>query len=178
MYSLLCVIRVFFTWLPDLNYSPFGRLLARICDPWLNMFRKFNFLKNSPFDLSPVISVGVLIMISSILKQIAFYRSFSLGIIVSVILQMLWSIISSLLTFFNILLAVRLIAELLNKTQNRIWYTVDQVLNPIIYKIPAFFSRRRFIQPKYALLITLGCGLIVQFGLGILISRLIALFSL
>ena len=102
LYSLLCIVRVFFTWVPDLNYSPFGKLLARICDPWLNAFRKFNFTRNSPVDISPVISVGVLIMISSIFKQIAHSRSFSPLVIVAVIVQMAWSVVSSLLTFFNI----------------------------------------------------------------------------
>ena len=172
LYSLLCIVRVFFTWVPDLNYSPFGKLLARICDPWLNAFRKFNFTRNSPVDISPVISVGVLIMISSVFKQIAHSRSFSPLVIVAVIVQMAWSVISSLLTFFNILLLVRLIAELLNRTQSRIWYNVDQVLNPIIYKIPAFFVRGRFIRPKTAMLTTLVCGVAVQIILGLSITRL------
>ena len=92
----------------------------------------------------------VLIIISSIFKQIARSRSFSPLVILAVIVQMVWSVVSSLLTFFNILLLVRLIAELLDRTQSRIWYSVDQVLNPIIYKIPAFFVRRRFIRPKTA----------------------------
>ena len=172
LYSLLCIVRVFFTWVPDLNYSPFGKLLARICDPWLNAFRKFNFTRNSPVDISPVISVGVLIMISSVFKQIAHSRSFSPLVIVAVIVQMAWSVISSLLTFFNILLLVRLIAELLDRTQSRIWYNVDQVLNPIIYKIPAFFVRGRFIRPKTAMLTTLVCGVAVQIILGLSITRL------
>ena len=172
LYSLLCIARVFFTWVPDLNYSPFGKLLARICDPWLNAFRRFNFTRNSPVDISPVISVGVLLMLSSVFRHIARSRSFSPLVIIAVIVQMVWSVASSLLTFFNILLLVRLIAELLNKTQSRIWYNVDQVLNPIIYKIPAFFMRGRFIRPKTAMLITLVCGAAVQIGLGLLVSRL------
>lgn len=178
LYSLLCIVRVFFTWVPDLNYSPFGKLLARICDPWLNTFRKFNFTRNSPVDISPVISVGVLIIISSIFKQIARSRSFSPLVILAVIVQMVWSVVSSLLTFFNILLLVRLIAELLDRTQSRIWYSVDQVLNPIIYKIPAFFVRGRFIRPKTAMLITLACGAAVQIGLGLLVKSVLAILLL
>ena len=201
LYSLLCVIRIVFTWLPDLNYSPFGKLLAAVCDPWLNIFKKFNPFKRSPVDISPMFAIGALMLISSVLKQIVFRRRFSLWMLFGTVVSILWSICSSILTFFNILLLVRLIAELLNRTQSRIWYNVDQVLNillavrliaellnrtqnpiwytmdsvlnPIIYKVSGFFFRNRFVTPKTALIITLVCSIAVQFGLGILVSRII-----
>lgn len=173
LYSLLCVIRIVFTWLPDLNYSPFGKLLAAVCDPWLNIFKKFNPFKRSPVDISPMFAIGALMLISSVLKQIVFRRRFSLWMLFGTVVSILWSICSSILTFFNILLAVRLIAELLNRTQNPIWYTMDSVLNPILYKVSGFFFRNRFVKPKAAMIITLVCSIAVQFGLGILVSRII-----
>ncbi|WP_428770199.1 YggT family protein [Treponema sp. HNW] len=173
LYSLLCIVRIFFTWLPDLNYSPFGKLLAAVCDPWLNIFRKFNPFKRSALDISPMFAIGALMLISSVLKQIAFRRSFSPWMLFAVVISILWSICSSILTFFNVLLAIRLIAELLNRTQNSIWYTMDSVLNPIIYKVSGFFLRNRFVRPKTAMIITLGCSVLLQFALGMLVSRII-----
>ena len=171
LYSLLCIARVFFTWLPDLNYSPFGKLLARICDPWLNLFRSFNPFKNSPLDISPMIAVGALMMISSVLKQMIFRRSFSVFAILSAAISVIWSICSSILTFFNLLLAIRLVAELLGRTQSSIWYTIDRVLNPVLYKVCTFFLGNRFVRPKTAMIITLTCSIVIQLVAGTLIYR-------
>ena len=171
LYALLCTVRVFLTWIPALNTSPFGTLLSQICDPWLNLFRRLRFLRSTRLDFSPVVAIGVLVMLSSLLKYTAHTRHFSLIAVVFIVLRMLFSVISSLLMFFNVLLAVRLTAELLHRTNSPVWYTIDQVLNPVVYKVSRFFLGTRFVQPKTALLITLVCSIALYALLGYAVSR-------
>ncbi len=171
LYALLCTVRVFLTWIPALNTSPFGTLLSQICDPWLNLFRRLRFLRSTRLDFSPVVAIGVLAMLSSLLKYTAHTRHFSLIAVVFIVLRMLFSVISSLLMFFNVLLAVRLTAELLHRTNSPVWYTIDQVLNPVVYKVSRFFLGKRFVQPKTALLITLVCSIALYALLGYAVSR-------
>ncbi len=172
VYMLICLVRVFITWVPSLAYSTIGKLLSQIADPWLNIFRKLNPLRRQGVDISPIFAFAVLMLISNILNQIATTRSFSIGIIIGITISMAWSVLSSLLTFFNILVLIRLIANLLNKNQGQIWQNIDLLLAPVIQKIVPLFTKNRFIQMKYSLMILLAIGLVIQYGLGYVISML------
>ncbi|MDE6774135.1 MAG: YggT family protein, partial [Treponemataceae bacterium] len=79
LYALLCTIRVLLTWFPRAQYTPFGRILASLCDPYLNLFRRLRFLRISMFDLSPAVALCVLIALSHVLGNLAAARSFTLG---------------------------------------------------------------------------------------------------
>ncbi len=169
---LVCLVRVFITWVPSLAYSSLGRILAQIADPWLNLFRRFNPLRRYGVDISPIFAFATLMLISNIADQIAQSRTFSLGVSLLIIVSMAWSIVSSLLTFFNILVLVRLIATLLNKNQGQIWQSIDHLLHPVIKRVIPFFTKNRFLQMKYSLMILLAIGVILQYGLGFVIASL------
>ena len=58
LYSLLCLLRIIITWIPNYSYSKPADILAQICDPYMNLFRgikspddsgndSWNFLFNS-----------------------------------------------------------------------------------------------------------------------------------
>ena len=40
IYSILCFARILLSWIPSLSYSKVTQFLAKICDPYLNLFRK------------------------------------------------------------------------------------------------------------------------------------------
>ncbi|WP_407424994.1 YggT family protein, partial [Treponema sp.] len=60
IYTILCFIRVMLSWFPGVEYSRFGAVLSQICDPYLNIFRRFRFLRFSAFDFTPAIALCVL----------------------------------------------------------------------------------------------------------------------
>ncbi len=172
LYMLVCLVRVFLTWVPSLAYSSFGRLLSQIADPWLNLFRRFNPLKRYGVDISPIFAFAVLMLVANILNQIANSRHFSITSILGFTISMVWSVVSSLLTFFNIIVLVRLVANLLNKNQGQIWQSIDQLLNPAIQKVTSLVTKNRFTQMKFSLMILLAFGIIIQYGFGYAISLL------
>ncbi len=172
VYMLVCLARVFITWVPSLAYSTVGRLLAQIADPWLNMFKRFNPLKRYGVDISPIFAFAVLMLISNVFDQIARSQEFSLSIILLITISMVWSVVSSLLTFFNIIVLVRLVANLFNKNEGQIWKSIDHLLYPVIQKVIPLFTKNRFLQMKYSLIILLVLGVVAQYGIGFLISML------
>ncbi len=177
LYMFLCLIRVFLTWVPSLAYSAFGRFLSRITDPWLNIFRKFNPMGRFGVDISPIFAFAVLMVLSSIFQQISTTKIFSIGSILSIVLTMSWSIASSLLTFLNIIVLIRLIAHLFNKNEGHIWQSIDQLLYPITQKIAITFSRNRSLKRKYSLIIILVLGFALQYGGGYVIAYISAFIS-
>ena len=158
-YSLLCFVKIILSWIPSLSNSKVSEILGKICDPYLNLFRKIP-LQFANIDFSPIIALIVLSGISSILQTIAVLEKISLGVILAIIIQMVWAAISSILLLLIILLAVRLVVLLLNKDSIGFWSSVDSLSYKIArYVIKIFFKiKLPLILPSFisAALTSLG----------------------
>jgi len=178
IYTMFCFIRIILTWFPNMRYSKFTNFLATICDPYLNMFSKFRFLRLGYVDFSPVISIGVLVAASSLLNKIALQQRIYVGGLIAALISMIWSIVVSLLGLFTVIMAIRLIALLISKNNSsQIWLTLDSVINPITTKIASFFTNgSNFVSQKKALIISIAIFIILQLVGGLLISFIISFF--
>lgn len=59
IYSYALIVYIFMSWFPGARESSFGQMLAKICEPYLEQFRKFI----PPFgmiDFSPIVAIFVL----------------------------------------------------------------------------------------------------------------------
>lgn len=63
IYSVLLVIYILMSWVPASRESGFGRLLGRITEPYLEIFRKF-IPPLGMIDISPIIAIFALRYIS------------------------------------------------------------------------------------------------------------------
>jgi YggT family protein len=61
-YSIALIIYILMSWVPASYDSKFGRLLAKICDPYLDFFRKF-IPPIGMIDISPIAALIVLNLI-------------------------------------------------------------------------------------------------------------------
>ena len=163
IYTLLCFIRIILTWFPSMTYHKFTRFIAGICDPYLSLFNRIRFLQIGMVDFSPVAAIGVLVAVSSLLNNMAHHQRITLGGLLASLLSIVWAVAGSLLGFLIILMVIRLIALLFSKSNpSGIWYQLDMVLNPVIYKITGLFRNKRFISQKAALIMALLILLLLQ----------------
>ena len=59
LYSICLIVYIFMSWVPSSRESSIGRFLERICEPYLEPFRRFI----PPFgmiDVSPIVAILVL----------------------------------------------------------------------------------------------------------------------
>jgi YggT family protein len=155
IYTLVCFIRVFLTWIPSAAYSPFGQFLARICDPYLDIFKRLR-LRIGRLDLSAAVAICALWGLSYILTSLANGQRITVGIILSLVVGMIWNIFSSVLGFFIFLLIIRLVVLLVSKsTYGTIWDSIDNSISPIIFAMTSMFYRGRSISFKGAVAIAL-----------------------
>lgn len=63
-YSIALIIYILMSWVPAAYDSKFGRVLARICDPYLNFFRRF-IPPIGVIDISPIVALFVLNLIQT-----------------------------------------------------------------------------------------------------------------
>lgn len=59
IYSFALIIYIFMSWLPGARESAFGEFLAKICEPYLEPFRKI-IPPLGMIDISPIVAIFVL----------------------------------------------------------------------------------------------------------------------
>lgn len=181
LYSLICFVRIIITWFPGAAFTGFGRFLAAICDPFLNLFRGVKWLRFGMVDFSPMIAIAILTALSTILGNIALTGVFSISYILSLGVSLIWSIISSLGRFLLIILIIRYLVMIFSKNSNyygSIWSQLDSALSPFVYRITNFFGGGKSLDYKKALLIAIVMILVIIFAGGFLVSYFISLIKM
>ncbi len=69
-YSYALIIYILMSWFPNARETGFGQLLARICEPYLEPFRRF-VPSLGMIDISPIVAFFVLRLATSGLNEIA-----------------------------------------------------------------------------------------------------------
>ncbi|QEN06094.1 YggT family protein [Thiospirochaeta perfilievii] len=180
IYSLLIFIRIIFSWF-DLRNSGNGipqnkitNFLYSITDPYLNWFRRFKFLQIGMMDFSAMLAIFVLYFISNITSRIALTGTISLIYLIKLILVSVWSLVSSLVTIFIIILAIRVIFLQLNK-YSLIFQTMDGYLEPLVRRFKGSIIKK-FTSYKFNLLFFIVSIFIIRYVLGFGINFLLSLF--
>ena len=172
IYMVIIFIRIILTWFSGTGTGRFQEILAMITDPYLNWFRRFTFLRTGFLDFSPIVALGVLSLINRIFTILAYYNTISIGIILIMMLQIVWGIISFFLGFLIIVLVLRLIAYLAKQNlYNPFWRIINTIAQPVLYRINRILFRDRIVNFRTLIIISIV-------GLGILYVILRLLLSL
>jgi YggT family protein len=174
LYSIACFIRIIITWFPNAQYSPFGKFLSAVCDPYLNIFRGIRFLRTSTLDFSPIISLGILVGISGIFANIARHGKFSLGAVIASVIEMIGGVANSIIGRIILMTVIRLIAILISPSSKyELWNSLDRILSPILTPAVALFSASARFVWRTSLII----GGLFFFALNILIGIVTGLLA-
>lgn len=179
LYSLLCLLRIIITWIPNYSYSKPADILAQICDPYMNLFRGIKWLRFGSFDFSPALALCILGAGSQLFSSLANGGYINLQMILSMILEIFFLIPSSLIFFLIILFAIRLILIMINRdlynTSGFMANQIDSSISSIVYRIARTFAMGRRITYKAALIISIIALLFLQFALRILLAFILSI---
>lgn len=179
LYSLLCLLRIIITWIPNYSYSKPADILAQICDPYMNLFRGIKWLRFGSFDFSPALALCILGAGSQLFSSLANGGYINLQMILAMILGIFFSILSSLIFFLIILFAIRLILIMINRdsynTTGFMANQIDSSISSIVYRIARTFAMGRRITYKAALIISIIALLFLQFALRILLAFILSI---
>ena len=177
IYTILCVVDIILTWFPGAKFTPFGKAISSICDPYLNLFSKGGKLRIGNIDFSPILAIGILSLLTTILSRITVTGRIFFGGILAAIVSLFWNLASSLLGILTIIILVRWIVLLVKKGYTPYdsgWNNVDSMLQKPVYKISSTFSKKP-VSYQQALLIswiTLAVILILGAVLSAILIRL------
>ncbi|HWJ78971.1 MAG TPA: YggT family protein [Niallia sp.] len=71
-YSYAIIIYIFMSWIPNARETSIGVFLARICEPYLEMFRKV-IPPLGMIDISPIVAIFVLNLAGAGVRQLAMW---------------------------------------------------------------------------------------------------------
>jgi len=157
IYTLLCFVRVMLSWFPGAEYSRFGQVLCQMCDPYLNVFRRFRFLRFSSFDFTPAIALCVLMALQAFFTSLATGAGFRLSTILAMLVMLVGNIITSIFGFVAVIILVRLIVYLFigdGQGSYSIWTAVDRAISPIIFRISGLIFRNQTISFVKAMVVS------------------------
>jgi len=157
IYTLLCFVRVMLSWFPGAEYSKFGRVLCQMCDPYLDIFRRFRFLRFSSFDFTPAIALCILMAAQAFFTSLATGAGFRLSTILAMLVMLVGNIFTSVLGFLAVIILVRLVVYLVigdGQGSYSIWTAMDRALSPIIFRIAGLFFKNQSISFVKALIVS------------------------
>ncbi|MBQ9238786.1 MAG: YggT family protein [Treponema sp.] len=159
IYATVCFIRIILSWFPGALYTRFGQLLSAVCDPYLNLFRPIRWLHVGAVDFSPMLAIGALSALATILQGIAQTGRIYFGGILALLISLVWSVIFALALLLLIVLVIRFVALLFGRNSQyygSIWSQLDGALSPLVFRMTRIFPRRFALNYRGALIGAIG----------------------
>ncbi len=176
LYMLLCIVRIFFSWMPSLMNTKWGSLIARFTDPYLDLFKAISLFRTQTIDFSPIVALAVLSVINNLFMTLSYAVRITLGFILSLILDAGWSAVSFLLGFFLVIAIIRIIGFVARfATLHPLWQILDGILNPLLFRINRLIYRGRAVEYLQGLITGFVAVLIVRTLGGLLVHLLTSL---
>ncbi|MDR1505903.1 MAG: YggT family protein [Treponema sp.] len=165
IYMFLIFIRILLSWFSGADFGGPLVFLYYICDPYLNWWRRFKIFRNSPIDFSPLLALGFLSLLRGIVT-IGAIQGISLALILTLVINSLWTVISWVCFFFIAVLVLRLIAFLGNfNIYSPFWHLVDLVSQPVLYRICRILFPSRIVSYVVRIVASIAALLLVTAGL-------------
>ncbi|MGQ9614798.1 MAG: YggT family protein [Spirochaetota bacterium] len=176
IYIILIFIRVLFAWLRPNMFNPIVRFVYTLTNPYLRLFAGLKFLRIGVFDLTPILAFYFLYLLQELVYRVILMGYFSLEILLSLCVLLLFRFVYFILIIFLIVLALRLIFELARIRGN----------NPVIAAVyslsePAIRPVRRMLRLNttggfdISLFISLICVVLLRF---IILPRILKLLTM
>lgn len=153
IFTVLCFVRIIFSWFPGAQYTGFGRFVCALVDPYLNIFSVLP-LRFGMLDLSPIVAIGVLTLFSSLLGNIAATGRISLSNILGMLINLAWSVVQSLVMLMLVLFFIRWLVYVITNRDppyDSIWAAFDNGVAPMVSKIAGLVASGRRLTYKTSL---------------------------
>ena len=182
LYSLLIWLRIVLTWirLPGQGgENPLSHYLGKIVDPYLNWFKGISSFKRSHIDLTPLIALAVLSVVQSILRLFGSYGKITVGMVLALMLNTLWSfLLSPILWFVMALLGVRLYF-CYKRGPNTIAYIkmIDSLVGGVLNWVQRLFYKDKTINDRQLVLTSLIFFVVLYVSSSALVGVLVTFFT-
>ncbi|MBR3813411.1 MAG: hypothetical protein IKK38_06005 [Spirochaetaceae bacterium] len=143
----------------------------------MNLFKKARFLRTGPLDFTPILAIGVLVIISSILQSIVTSQRVSIGVLIGSVISLCWSVIHAVLVVLIIVIFIRLIVSIFDKdSSSGIWSQLDNMISPVAYRLTNMVFPHKYIKYQTVLIVALVALIISHIVLEIIFGAIATFF--
>jgi YggT family protein len=130
------------------------------------------------FDFSPIVALAVISVAGSVVQQISAWGRVSIGLVLALLVQAVWSAMSFLLLFVLAALVIRFVGYLIRANVHSVfWRVIDSICNSVLYRLNSIIFRRRAVNYMASLLIGIavcaGAYFVIDYLVGLLMAALI-----
>ena len=123
IYIILIFVRVLFAWIRPNMFNPIVKFVYSVTDPYLRIFAKLKFLRIGFFDFSPILAFYLLYLLQELIYRVLLTGYFSLNILISLIVVLLFRFVYFILFIFIAAVALRLIFDIIRIRSNNMFIT-------------------------------------------------------
>jgi len=161
VYLIAILIRVLLTWISIDQRNPAFRVLCAVCDPYLNWFRRFRFLRWGQIDFSPLAALLVLNFLSTLTQMIGHFGQITVGLVLSLLITLIWGTVSLFLLLLTGLAFLRWLAIRFRWGGQGFWALLDSMLQPPAYALGRRLRPGSFLAYTSTLAMLAVAGLVV-----------------
>ncbi len=159
IYNILIWIRIILTWvapMTNISNSSFYNILKQVVDPFLSLFRNVKFLKTQRMDFTPLLAFAVLSIVQSILSLFGSTGSISLGIVLALIINTLWTYFLSPLCIILIGLIIFRLVLCYRKGPNTITMirSIESIISSYLDWMQKIFFVGRIVSDRLLLIVS------------------------
>ena len=175
IYILLIFVRVILAWLRPNMFNPIVRFIYASTNPYLRLFAGLRILRIGSIDFTPILAFYFLYLMQELSYKVLLTGYFSLELLFSLIIVLLFRFVYFILFIFIITVGLRLIFELIGRRINNTFVTIVYSLSePAVRPIRNLLNLNRDLVFDIPSLISLAILVITRF---LLLPRLLALIS-
>jgi YggT family protein len=173
LYSFLIFVRILLTWFSGFYFGGVYNFLCRLTDPYVTYFRRFGFFRIGNIDLSPIAAMAVLQVATNVTAIIGSGGRISIGFVAALLISTVWSVVSFVIAFFAVVLALRLAAYLLRANiYSGFWRIIEAIAAPVLYRINKIFFRNKPAPYLQGMIISLVILILILVAGGVGIKTL------
>ncbi len=181
-YSLLIWLRIVLTWIRipgQLRENPLSHYLGKIVDPYLSWFKGISSLQRSRLDLTPLVALGLLSVVQSMLRLYGSYGRLTVGMVFALMLQTLWSyLISPVFWFLIIMLGIRLFFCYKRSAQTITYITMlDSMIGGVLNWVQRLFYPKKAINDRQLVTTSLILFIVLYVAASFLLRFLLGFFT-
>jgi YggT family protein len=181
-YSLLIWLRIILTWIRvpgQTQENPLAYYIGKVVDPYLSWFRGISSLRRSHIDLTPLVALAVLSVVQSMLRFYGAYGTITIGMVVALIIQTLWSyLLSPVFWFLIILLGFRLFFCYKRSAKTISYITMlDSLIGGVLNWVQRLFYPKRTINDRQLVTTALVFFIILYIAASFAIRFLVNFFG-
>ena len=172
-YSILIWVRIIFSWIfPNPSRQNWIYWIGRIVDPYLSAFKSKKSVIGM-LDFSPIIAIGVLSIVESILQYYGYYGTITLSMFLYVFLYAFWNY--GLSIYFWILFFALIFRTIATFSRNPQMWGMAEGIGGAARPVTDFvrsFAKRRILSERTVCVISLVLVLAVWFMVKYLVAWL------